>query len=226
MYRRDRWIEPEVLDEQTPEGGAASVADLVRINRFLGGHRVLRESLTRCGLHRDDAFTLLDVGAASGDAARLVAELYPRARVTSLDYRAHHMRDNPSPQRIVGDAFRLPFAPRSFDVVYCGLFLHHFDNDAVVRLLSAFGSLARRHVIANDLERHILPYYFLPATRWLLGWDPITLHDGPVSVQAAFTQAELGDLARAAGLQAPHVELYRPAFRLGLTAGPGPEPSS
>jgi SAM-dependent methyltransferase len=222
VFRRGRIVEPEYLDHESPGRAEASLRDLVRINRLLGGHRVLREALEEVAPDRTEARTLLDVGAASGDAARIVAETRPRIRVTSLDYRAHHVHPAPG-ERILADAFRLPFRPRSFDFVYCGLFLHHFSNEQVMELLQSFGRVARRQVIVNDLERHVLPYYFLPATRPVFRWDPITLHDGPVSVQAAFTGSELAGLAQRAGLRNVQVRRYRPAFRLRLIAAPAGE---
>lgn len=166
---------------------------------------------------------MLDVGAGSGDAAKVVHNAYPNSRVLSLDYRLHHVAGAPG-GRVLADAFSLPFPDRSFDIVYCGLFLHHFENDAAVLLLRSFGRVARGFVIVNDLERHLLAYYFLPATRWIFGWDALTLHDGPVSVQAAFTAAELESLGRAAELKDPLVRTHRPAFRLCLVAKPAPDP--
>src|SRR6188472_815450 len=38
-----RIIAHEILDEQTPERAKASLRDLVRINRYLGGHEALRQ---------------------------------------------------------------------------------------------------------------------------------------------------------------------------------------
>jgi hypothetical protein len=75
-------------------------------------------------------------------------------------------------------------------------------------------------VVVNDLERHALAYYFLPATKWLLGWDPITIHDGPISVQAAFKAGELKTLAERAGLRDVQTHVYRPAFRITLAGRP------
>jgi 2-polyprenyl-3-methyl-5-hydroxy-6-metoxy-1,4-benzoquinol methylase len=213
-----RVIRHELLDEQTPERAAASLRDLVRINRLLGGHEVLRKTLRRV-VTPSDEFTMLDVGAASGDMGRAVREQYPHARVTSMDYRAHHL-SAADPPRVIADAFRLPFAPASFDIVHCSLFLHHFDNKQVISILASFGQMARRHLVVTDLERNPLAYYFLPATRWLFRWDPITLHDGPISVAAAFRAGELRQLAAAAGLQDIEVRTHRPAFRLSLIASP------
>jgi SAM-dependent methyltransferase len=215
-FRRTRLIEPEILDEQTPEQAAPSLRDLVRINKFLGGHEVLRQSLRRA-VGKSQRFHFLDVGAGSGDAADIVRSLWPEATTVSLDYRLHHVRSAPG-ARVVGDAFQLPVRAASFDVVYCGLFLHHFTDESIVKLLAAMREASRQWVIVNDLERHVLAYWFLPATRWLFGWDPITLHDGPISVQAAFTATELKALAMRAGLASVQAQTHRPAFRVSLRA--------
>ena len=208
-----RRIEPEILDDQPPEAGASSLRDLVRINRFLGGHEALRKAFRRGAAK--EPFSVLDIGSATGDSANVIRAAYPNAAVTSLDYKLHHVRHARGP-KLVADAFRLPFRPRSFTLVYCSLFLHHFEDDAVIELLRGFREIAQQAVIVNDLERHILPYWFLPATRWLFGWDPITLHDGPISVQAGFRRAELVELASRAGLRDIDARLHRPAFRVTL----------
>jgi SAM-dependent methyltransferase len=219
LFRRRRIIEPEILDDQPPEKAFPSLKDLVRINRLTGGHNVLGQTFRRLALP-DEAFTVLDVGSATGDAAVELKRAFPRATVFSFDYRHHHVVLSPPP-RLVGDAFALPFRPASVDFVYCGLFLHHFTNEQIVQLLRDFGGLATRAVIVNDLERHLLAYYFLPLTRFVFRWDKITLHDGPISVQAAFTRSELVELARRAGLHDIDVRVHRPAFRLSMSARGG-----
>ncbi len=86
---------------------------------------------------------------------------YPAAKVTSLDYVESHS-GKPSPdQRVAGDAFRLPFRTGSFDYVFCSLFLHHFQDMDVVRLLRGFAEVARKAVLVIDLERNPVPYYFI-----------------------------------------------------------------
>ena len=119
---------------------------------------------------------------------------------------------------MAGDAFRLPFRPRSFDYAFCSLFLHHFQDDQVVELLRNFGEVARKAVLVIDLERNPIPYYFIAWSRPILGWDPVTVHDGAISVEAAFHRKELEDLARQAGLRNPRARVFRPAFRITLTA--------
>ena len=216
--RSARRIEPEFLDHAPPEQAERSLDDLIRINRFFGGHAVLRRTLARI-LDRNEAFSMLDVGAGSGDMGVALREKYPRAAVTSLDYRFSHVMRAPAP-RVGGDAFRLPFRPRSFDLVHCSLFLHHFRNRQIIDLLRGFGAIARRFVVITDLERHRIPYLTVPATRFVFRWHPITLHDAPISVAAGFRAHELHHLASVAGLRNIAVQPYRPAFRIALTAEP------
>ncbi|MEO8661782.1 MAG: methyltransferase domain-containing protein [Bryobacteraceae bacterium] len=204
------------MDSAAPELARGALRDLVRINRFLGGHIVLRSMLSRL-VHRDEEFSVLDVGAASGDMAAQIRRRYPRATVVCLDQRPIHL-DAASGLRVAGDAFRLPFGERSFDFVFSSLFLHHFEDPHVVELLQSFRRVARRAVLAIDLERHPLAYYFIPSTKMVLGWDPITVNDAPVSVESGFHRGELLRLAHAAGLTEAAVTRHHPWFRLALVA--------
>lgn len=209
-----RLILPELLDTLPPEEARPSLADLVRINRRWGGHSTLRKLLEE-SVPDGHPFSVLDVGAASGDMGACIRQWYPGAKVTSLDYVPSHLAGSPE-RRVAGDAFRLPFCPDSFDYVFCSLFLHHFRDEQVVELLRKFGEVARKAVLAIDLERHPIPYYFIAWSRPLLGWDPVTVHDGAISVEAAFRRRELQDLARQAGLRNPRARVFRPAFRIAL----------
>lgn len=214
-----RVLKPEILDTLPYEQARASLADLVRLNRRWGGHGTLRRLLAKV-VRSNETFSFLDVGAASGDMGACVRKNYPRARVTSLDYLASHLAGCDGP-RVAADAFSLPFPPGSFDLVFCSLFLHHFTDQEIVKLLAAFRTVARRAVLVIDLERNPIPYYFIAWTRWLFGWNPVTVNDGKISVEAAFRPRELETLARAAGLTHPQARAYRPAFRIGMIASAG-----
>jgi SAM-dependent methyltransferase len=211
-----RLIKPELLDHLSPEDAAPNLAELVRINRHFGGHSTIRRTLART-VKRQDPFTMLDVGAASGDTARLIEALYPAASVTSLDRKDAHLSGAPHP-KIAADAFELPFQPGSFDFVLCSLFLHHFRDKQVSELLGILYAVARRGLLICDLERHVLPYFFLPVTKFVMGWSRVTLHDGMRSVRASFRPGELLQLARRAGIPQARVEVHRPAFRISLVA--------
>lgn len=211
-----RIIKPEILDTLPPEEARTNLADIVRINRNWGGHGVLRRLLAKV-VRPEEHFTMLDVGAASGDMGACVRRAYPHATVTSLDRAMWHL-ETAGPPRVAADAFQLPFRDRSYDFVFSSLFLHHFTDAEVVRLLAGFGAVARRGVLVIDLERHPISYYFLPVTRWILRWHSVTVSDGMISVEAAFRKRELEELARAAGFANPRVRVHRPAFRLSMAA--------
>jgi SAM-dependent methyltransferase len=209
-------IEPEWLDEAPSPAARKNLAELIAINRYLGGHRILLDQLHGV-VAPGERFSFFDVGAASGDMAKAAAARYPGLAAINLDRRALHL-EKAGGACLVGDAFSLPVRDRSVDFVHCSLFLHHFTAPEAVRILREFWRAARRGVILQDLERHPLPYYFLPATRWVFRWSELVLHDGPISVAAGFRCDELEELAREAGLRDPVVKSHRPAFRLSLTA--------
>ena len=211
-----RIIERELLDHVAPEEARLNLADLVRINRLFGGHATIRKLLAMA-VRSNEKFTLLDVGAASGDTARMVSQLYPNARVTSLDYSLVNLGAAPGP-KLIADAFALPFEGGSFDYVMSSLFLHHFTDLQVVSLLKSFHEVARRGVLIADLERHVLPYLFLSVSGPLFGWGRITVHDGRICVRAAFRKRELGELAELAGMANAQLKVHRPAFRLTLSS--------
>jgi ubiquinone/menaquinone biosynthesis C-methylase UbiE len=212
----ERLIRPELLDYVSPEEARPNLNDLVRINRNFGGYSVLRNRLARIA-SAGKGFTLLDIGAASGDAARLIRQTFPAASVTSLDYNATNLGGAPYP-KLLANAFQLPFRPASFDFVLSSLFLHHFEDAQVVELLREFYQIARRGLLIIDLERHVLPFLFLPATKFFCGWRRITVHDGMISVRASFRASELSKLTRQAGIERAEINVHRPAFRVSLVA--------
>lgn len=210
----------ELLDvgAAPPAEAARSLADLRRINRWLGGRAVLLGMLDaevrRAGIER---FSMLDVGAASGDLAAAVVERFPRARVVLCDLKPRHL-DGSRLERVAADAARLPFSERSFDFVAVSLLLHHFRDEDAARLLAGLGRLARHAVLVNDLERHWLPLLFIRVTAPLFARSSITRHDAPASIRQAFCPGELTALARAAGFRDAAVRRHWPWFRLSLVA--------
>jgi SAM-dependent methyltransferase len=209
-----RQIRPELLDQASDAEAHANLADLERIHRWFGGHSAAISALRRV-IRPEEKTTILDMGSAFGPLSRSLAHVFPAASVINLDHRLRNLRGAPPP-RVAADAFDPPFPDRSFDVVYCSLLLHHFEAADIVRLLRRMRQLARRAVVVVDLHRHRIARGFLPWTRWALRWKRITLHDGPVSVEAAFTPDELKSLASCAGLHGAVVRRHLPWFRLSL----------
>src|SRR5580700_2039376 len=157
-----------------------NLRDIARINRWFGGHRALLRVLKGL-VHPQERFSILDVGAGSGDMGQCIRGHFPNATVVSLDHHSIHLRNAPGP-RVAADAFRLPVLPNAFDFVLCSSVLHHFPSRQVIDLIAELRGFARQALIVLDLERHPLAYHFLPMTKGLFAWNALTLHDGPVSV--------------------------------------------
>ena len=113
------------------------------------------------------------------------------------------------------DARWLPFGAGAFDAVTLHLALHHFAWTDAVAVLAELGRVGCR-VVVTDLERSWFAYTFARALP-LVTRNPLTRHDGRVSVLRAYTRDELRRLAVDAGLRAVRVERRFPA-RLVMTA--------
>jgi SAM-dependent methyltransferase len=213
-----RLIEPELMDDAAPDEARACLEDLVRLNQDYGGHSALRNLLLRAGC-QGRTFSLLDIGAASGDAAEVIRQIAPGASVVNLDRNPVNLGRATHP-KVLADAFQLPFRAGAFDYVFSSLFLHHFTDEQIILLLSKFSEVARRQILISDLERHLFPYVFLPLSKLLLKWHWMAAHDGRISVRAALTAEELRALAEKAGLKRIEVTVHRPAFRLTMLASP------
>jgi len=231
MLTPKRIYEEELLDagEGTDEDVARSLIDLRRVNRFFGGRKVVLGAISSCldGTNLENV-SLLDVGTGSADLPMAVAETC-RVRgmatfIAGVDLSERNLRVSRSQlgvssevHLVRADSLRLPFAARSFDFVTASLFLHHFRDEDVVRLLADFGRIARRAVIVNDLIRNLVPYYFTRLAGPILAWSFLTQNDGPVSVLRGFTPEEMNDLARRAGLKVREMKRVFP-YRLSMVA--------
>src|SRR6185295_10536347 len=132
---RQRSLELEHLDkgDYTPEEYEGCIVELQRVNRWLGDASALRDSLLaeieKLNLGN---FSVLDVGAGSGELLRVVAdwarESGRKAQLTGLELNARSAKaiaartvQFPEISAIRGDAFRLPFVDGQFDYALCSL---------------------------------------------------------------------------------------------------------
>lgn len=208
---------------------------LVWTNRRLGGARALLEAIEPhfAAIPGSRTIEVLDVGTGAGDLPLALVALGKglgrRVAVTAIDrspavaaFAARSVGSEPAVRVACADARRLPFAPRSFDLVTASLFLHHFEHRDVTQLLAAFRGLARHAVLVSDLRRHVVPWLFIALTARLLRLGETYTFDAPLSVRRGFTRGELADAARASGARGPRIRRRFP-YRIVLEIDAGAE---
>jgi ubiquinone/menaquinone biosynthesis C-methylase UbiE len=228
---RQRSYELEHLDigDYTPEEYEGCIVELQRVNRWLGDESALRDSLLkeieRGGLR---SFSVLDVGAGSGELLRVAAkwarETDRRAAFVGLELNERsataileESREFPELSSVRGDAFRLPFTDGEFDYAICSLFTHHFRDERVVDLLREMSRVAGRGIFVIDLHRDPVAYYFYTTIGRLFLHNRLIREDGALSILRSFKPDELERLGHAAGLSSVAVAKHFPS-RLVLSS--------
>ena len=194
-----RVVTPEILDtDSAPSPDVQrTLADLRLINRWFGGISTTRRMLSRViDLTPQPSFTLLDVGAGSGDVSTEAArQLRPQIKVdvTLLDRMPAHLPRNGA-RKVAGDALALPFRDGSFDLVICSLLIHHLEADEVVRFVDEALRVAKIGVLLNDLRREPMHLALMYAGYPIFG--RVTMHDGVASVRRSYTPGELHSILK------------------------------
>lgn len=86
------------------------------------------------------------------------------------------------------------------DVAISSLFLHHLDDEAVIRVLRSMAQACRMGFVVSDLIRSRLGLVLAVVGTSVLSRSRVARVDGPLSVRAARTPTEYRELLDAAGL--------------------------
>lgn len=205
-----RSTQAELMDgaAYTPEEFDDTLADLRRVNRYLGGRSVLARHLfpmMKVVAAGEQPVRLLDIGTGSADIPEFVVEWSRSAGIkvefAVLDYNwfaARKARERtvsyPEVVPVQADAMSLPFTEGSFHFVLASLFLHHFQTPDAARLLAGFARCASEAFIINDLRRHPIAYYSIKVLTHLFTNNHMVQHDSAVSVLRGFTAKDIAEL--------------------------------
>ena len=199
-----RHLEPEWLDELPPGDPRAirSRADLRRVNAIMGNSRLLA-SVLKEKLAGQRPLRVADLGAGDGTLSAAVARRLGRSRVrlTIVDRAPAVHGATLDELNALGwhatiaaaDVFDFLGEPgEAFDAIFANLFLHHFDDARLGRLLGALGRRTRL-LVACEPRRSALA---LAGSRllWAIGCNDVTRHDAVASVRAGFRDGEISRL--------------------------------
>lgn len=199
-----RCVEPELLDQlpASDPGAVRSRGDLGRVNLLMGHAAIMARGLMARAAG-DSPRVLVDIGAGDGTfmlrVARRLAPRWPGCRLIMLDRqdivsegtRAGFAALSWTIEAVAADVFDFlesPDCPRA-DAVTANLFLHHFRDEPLARLLSLIGQRTplflacepRRSALAGAGSRLL----------WAVGCNRVTLHDAAASVRSGFRDNEL-----------------------------------
>lgn len=183
-----------------------NLADLRRVNRYLGGQSALIRHLfpmiKRAGKNH---LRLLDIGTGSADIPKRIVD-WSRSRGIKADFTVIDINEiaaqeagkltaeYPEIRVVRADAMNLPFEDRSFDFVLASLFLHHFATPQAAKLIRSFARVARDAFIINDLRRHPIAYFSIKLLTRIFTRNRLVRNDAAVSVLRGFTENDIVEI--------------------------------
>jgi hypothetical protein len=202
-----REVRPEMLDQLPPEdlGAIGSRRDLRRVNALIGNSQIMDQALGEFFTDRYPE-SIVELGAGDGTSLLSLAKrVAPRSKPLSVT-----LVDR---QQLLSEQTKAQFAalswhveshtfdvfdwlarpkPRQCDAIVATLFLHHFADEELRRLLALICNHTRLFA-ACEPRRAKFPLY-AAGMLGFIGCNEVTRHDGKVSVRAGFAGSELSAL--------------------------------
>lgn len=183
-----------------------ALADIRRVNRLLGGDAAslsgLRPHLAKTGPR---PLKVVDLGCGDGAFLRVLA-----SRCRSLDIKAELIGWDMNPKSLqlarnasasfpeiryeCRNVLDFPTLPVNSHVV-CNLFLHHFSDQDIARLITNWIEQKSPSILINDLHRHPLAYYLFRLFGAIFMKSGVARHDGAASIRRGFRKSDLRRLS-------------------------------
>lgn len=218
-----RRVEPELLDQLPADDPRAIRArrDVRRANTLMMNASIMASALMKHSAGQRPR-TIVDLGSGDGQlmlrVARRLAPHWPDVTVVLQDqqdivstptrdaFAALRWRVETSATDVFD--FLANASPSGADVITSNLFLHHFVDQQLVRLLASAAQLARLVVFCEPRRAK----FVVRASRllWAVGFSDVGVHEAVVSARAGFNDKELSALWPTQG----HWELHEQAVGL------------
>lgn len=173
------------------------------INKFLGGNRVTISGLKKIleNQPKERKITIIDLGCGSGEMLRKVAEFGKKngykfkligidANSETVNYAKRLSQNYNDISFYQQNVFSNEFEKLSYDIVLSTLFLHHFNEDEIIKLLRVMLKKSTIGIVINDLHRHPVAYYLFKLLS-LVVKNNMVKKDGLVSILRAFKRIDL-----------------------------------
>lgn len=220
-----RTEEEEIMDDFSIDGTLLhdTLDTLATINSWLGGNSVTLDGIKILlkDQPKEKVVTIIDLGCGGGDILRKVAAYGKKegynlrligidANKNAVDYATQLPSDFNNITFKHMDIFSDEFSELQYDIVISTLFLHHFKEEELFKLLKILIHRSTIGVVVNDLQRHKIPYYLFKLITIPVK-NTMIIQDGLTSVLRGFKRRELESLSKK--LKVSHQLKWKWAFR-------------
>lgn len=205
---KERTLLPEIMDDFDLEGEMLSEAlvDLAWVNRWLGGNQVsiqgIQDWIEKFGQQVTGPIRIADIGCGGGDTLRAIANIAKKkgwnieltgidANAFTIDFAQKASESHPEINFVQADVLAESCRLEDYDLLLCGLFLHHLTNEELDALLSRAKSAGVAGMVVNDLQRNPLAYFGFNLVSLIQRPSDMAKQDGLVSILRGFRRREL-----------------------------------
>lgn len=210
-YQKEMMDDFSIDDERIDR----ALKELRIINKYLGGNSVTKEGLNKI-LSKNPGINHLKILDAGGGASDILLALdQNNLKIFSVDISKRITRylinKSPEVKVVCADVMNLPFKEKQFDIVHLSLFLHHFNEEEIIRIITEIIKKVRHGIIINDLRRSVFALSGIKILTALFSKSDFVRNDGPLSVKKGFVKSELKKILEEMNLD--YEIKYRWAFR-------------
>lgn len=226
LSRRAR--EEELMDDFSIGGEELSEAlqHLRRLNRIFAAPGPTLSGVEKLwkSMGCPSTLSIMDVGAGSGDVNQKLLRWSDQKGIQlnitlvditeeACDEARRLFRFEPRVQVWLADVKEVPDA--SADIVTGSQFIHHFDGEQLIEIISHMLRASIHGVVINDIHRHLLPYTAVWLTTRMISANRYIRHDGPLSVAKGFTGRDWRELKERLQRETMTYE-WKPLFRYSV----------
>ena len=197
-----RIVQSELLDTLPPDDPRAvhSRRDLQRVNCWMRNHVIMAEALQNA-LCRRAPGQITELGAGDGNFLFRVAQKlspgWPSVMATLIDFQTNVSEETLvafaalgwRAEAVVANFFHWAQTSTPGEAVIANLFLHHFEDASLAKLLHLISQRANLFIALEPCRASWSA--FCSRLLWIIGCNGVTRHDALVSVRAGFSGQEL-----------------------------------
>lgn len=206
-----RNIVPEIIDDFNWSGKELeqNLEEIEWINKYLGGTRASAYPIWQyIQKNLQKQITITDIGCGSGDVLKKIQEASSPVKKVNLigvdanqhiiDFaRERHFKENEI-SFVKANVINQPEMIPQANVYMMNLFLHHFEEKEIQKILNNILQKNPSLVVINDLQRSKVAYRLFGLVCRLNNASFVTLNDGRLSIQKGFNKAEMKNIGEMA----------------------------